>query len=122
VRKRAGRSDQVFSRGWAVAAGESVTAVPWSTQRSSTTILWMLARATACSVHGLAGVPVVVEADVANGLPNFTASRGLDVRTIHRHAGAGQVETSRAINHSHGAITASATMPRAVTAASLLGV
>jgi hypothetical protein len=30
----------------------------------------VLARATACSVHGLAGVPVLVEADVANGLPN----------------------------------------------------
>lgn len=29
----------------------------------------MLARATACSVQGLAGVPVMVEADVANGLP-----------------------------------------------------
>ena len=31
----------------------------------------MLARAIACSVHGLAGVPVVVEADIANGLPSF---------------------------------------------------
>jgi hypothetical protein len=33
----------------------------------------MLARAIACSVHGLAGVPVVVEADIANGLPVFTS-------------------------------------------------
>jgi hypothetical protein len=32
----------------------------------------MLARAIACSVHGLAGVPVVVEADIANGLPNLS--------------------------------------------------
>jgi hypothetical protein len=67
--------------------------------------------------------PALNDSPIENpGLPNFTASRGLDVRTIHRHAGAGQVETSRAINHSQGAITASATMPRAVTAASLLGV
>ena len=41
----------------------------------------VLARATACSVHGLAGVPVVVEADVANGLPNFTIV-GLTDRAI----------------------------------------
>ncbi|HEY8676680.1 MAG TPA: magnesium chelatase domain-containing protein [Candidatus Dormibacteraeota bacterium] len=41
----------------------------------------MLARATACSVHGLAGVPVVVEADIANGLPNFTIV-GLTDRAI----------------------------------------
>jgi hypothetical protein len=32
----------------------------------------VLARATACSVRGLAGVPVMVEADVANGLPSFS--------------------------------------------------
>jgi len=32
----------------------------------------VLARATACSVHGLAGVPVLVEADVTNGLPSST--------------------------------------------------
>jgi hypothetical protein len=32
----------------------------------------VLARATACSVHGLAGVPVLVEADITNGLPNFS--------------------------------------------------
>ena len=41
----------------------------------------MLARATACSVHGLAGVPVMVEADIANGLPNFTIV-GLTDRAI----------------------------------------
>ncbi len=41
----------------------------------------MLARATACSVHGLAGVPVLVEADIANGLPNFTIV-GLTDRAI----------------------------------------
>jgi magnesium chelatase family protein len=41
----------------------------------------VLARATACSVHGLAGVPVVVEADIANGLPNFTIV-GLTDRAI----------------------------------------
>ena len=41
----------------------------------------MLARATACSVHGLAGVPVVVEADIASGLPNFTIV-GLTDRAI----------------------------------------
>ncbi|MDQ6846202.1 MAG: YifB family Mg chelatase-like AAA ATPase [Candidatus Dormibacteraeota bacterium] len=41
----------------------------------------MLARATACSVHGLAGVPVMVEADVANGLPCFTIV-GLTDRAI----------------------------------------
>jgi len=41
----------------------------------------MLARAIACSVHGLAGVPVVVEADIANGLPNFTIV-GLTDRAI----------------------------------------
>ena len=50
-------------------------------QLSSTTILWMLARAIACSVHGLAGIPVVVEADIANGLPNFTIV-GLTDRAI----------------------------------------
>ncbi len=41
----------------------------------------MLARATACSVQGLAGVPVMVEADIANGLPNFTIV-GLTDRAI----------------------------------------
>ncbi len=41
----------------------------------------MLARATACSVHGLAGVPVMVEADIANGLPCFTIV-GLTDRAI----------------------------------------
>ena len=41
----------------------------------------VLARATACSVHGLAGVPVVVEADITNGLPNFTIV-GLTDRAI----------------------------------------
>jgi magnesium chelatase family protein len=41
----------------------------------------VLARATACSVHGLAGVPVMVEADIANGLPNFTIV-GLTDRAI----------------------------------------
>jgi magnesium chelatase family protein len=41
----------------------------------------MLARAIACSVHGLAGIPVVVEADIANGLPNFTIV-GLTDRAI----------------------------------------
>jgi DNA invertase Pin-like site-specific DNA recombinase len=41
----------------------------------------MLARATACSVHGLAGVPVLIEADIANGLPNFTIV-GLTDRAI----------------------------------------
>jgi magnesium chelatase family protein len=41
----------------------------------------MLARAIACSVHGLAGVPVVVEADITNGLPNFTIV-GLTDRAI----------------------------------------
>ena len=41
----------------------------------------MLARAVACSVHGLAGVPVTVEADIANGLPNFTVV-GLTDRAI----------------------------------------
>lgn len=41
----------------------------------------MLAHSIACSVQGLAGVPVVVEADVANGLPNFTIV-GLTDRAI----------------------------------------
>jgi magnesium chelatase family protein len=41
----------------------------------------VLARATACSVHGLAGVPVVVEADITNGLPSFTVV-GLTDRAI----------------------------------------
>jgi magnesium chelatase family protein len=41
----------------------------------------VLARATACSVHGLAGVPVMVEADIANGLPCFTIV-GLTDRAI----------------------------------------
>ncbi len=41
----------------------------------------MLARATACSVHGLAGLPIVVEADIANGLPSFTIV-GLTDRAI----------------------------------------
>jgi magnesium chelatase family protein len=41
----------------------------------------VLARATACSVHGLAGVPVLIEADIANGLPNFTIV-GLTDRAI----------------------------------------
>jgi magnesium chelatase family protein len=41
----------------------------------------VLARATACSVHGLAGVPVVVEADITNGLPTFTVV-GLTDRAI----------------------------------------
>jgi magnesium chelatase family protein len=41
----------------------------------------MLARATACSVHGLAGIPVVVEADITNGLPSFTIV-GLTDRAI----------------------------------------
>ncbi|MBJ7610258.1 MAG: YifB family Mg chelatase-like AAA ATPase [Candidatus Dormibacteraeota bacterium] len=41
----------------------------------------MLARAVACSVRGLAGVPVIVEADIANGLPNFTVV-GLTDRAI----------------------------------------
>jgi magnesium chelatase family protein len=41
----------------------------------------VLARATACSVHGLAGVPVLVEADITNGLPNFTIV-GLTDRAI----------------------------------------
>lgn len=41
----------------------------------------VLARAIACSVRGLAGVPVIVEADLANGLPNFTIV-GLTDRAI----------------------------------------
>ncbi|HSP64798.1 MAG TPA: YifB family Mg chelatase-like AAA ATPase [Candidatus Deferrimicrobium sp.] len=41
----------------------------------------MLARATACSVHGLAGIPVTIEADIANGLPSFTIV-GLTDRAI----------------------------------------
>jgi magnesium chelatase family protein len=41
----------------------------------------VLARAIACSVRGLAGVPVTVEADLANGLPNFTIV-GLTDRAI----------------------------------------
>lgn len=39
----------------------------------------VLARATACSVHGLAGVPVMVEADVANGLPSFSVVEPMGV-------------------------------------------
>lgn len=41
----------------------------------------VLATATACSVRGLAGVPVTVEADVSNGLPAFTIV-GLTDRAI----------------------------------------
>jgi magnesium chelatase family protein len=41
----------------------------------------VLSRAIGCSVQGLAGVPVVVEADIANGLPNFTIV-GLTDRAI----------------------------------------
>jgi magnesium chelatase family protein len=41
----------------------------------------VLSRATSCSVLGLAGVPVTVEADITNGLPNFTVV-GLTDRAI----------------------------------------
>ena len=41
----------------------------------------VLARATACSVQGLVGVPVMVEADATNGLPSFTIV-GLTDRAI----------------------------------------
>jgi magnesium chelatase family protein len=44
-------------------------------------MLCMLTRATGCSVQGLAGIPVMVEADIANGLPNFTIV-GLTDRAI----------------------------------------
>jgi hypothetical protein len=33
----------------------------------------MVATAISCTVQGLSGVPVTVEADVANGLPRYTA-------------------------------------------------
>jgi magnesium chelatase family protein len=41
----------------------------------------MIARTIGCAVQGLAGVPVTVEADVSNGLPNFTIV-GLTDRAI----------------------------------------
>ncbi|MGA8015235.1 MAG: YifB family Mg chelatase-like AAA ATPase [Candidatus Dormiibacterota bacterium] len=41
----------------------------------------MVAIAISCAVHGLSGVPVTVEADVTNGLPNFTIV-GLTDRAI----------------------------------------
>lgn len=41
----------------------------------------MIACATSCATHGLAGVPIRVEADIANGLPNFTIV-GLTDRAI----------------------------------------
>ncbi len=41
----------------------------------------MIAAALSCATRGLAGVPVTVEADVANGLPNFTIV-GLTDRAI----------------------------------------
>jgi magnesium chelatase family protein len=52
----------------------------------------VLSRAIGCSVQGLAGVPVVVVADIANGLPNFTTDRAIQearerVRASIRNAG-----------------------------------
>lgn len=41
----------------------------------------MFARAVSCALRGVAGVPVTVEADVANGLPSFTVV-GLTDRAI----------------------------------------
>src|SRR5438309_8047956 len=41
----------------------------------------MLAHTQGCAVRGISGVPVAVEADVANGLPNFTIV-GLTDRAI----------------------------------------
>ena len=41
----------------------------------------MIAKAMSCVVHGLSGVPVTVEVDVANGLPSFTIV-GLTDRSI----------------------------------------
>jgi magnesium chelatase family protein len=41
----------------------------------------MVATATSCSIHGIAGVPVTVECDVQNGLPCFTIV-GLTDRAI----------------------------------------
>jgi magnesium chelatase family protein len=41
----------------------------------------MVATAISCAVHGLSGVPVTVEVDVANGLPSFTIV-GLTDRAI----------------------------------------
>ncbi|MBV8528599.1 MAG: YifB family Mg chelatase-like AAA ATPase [Candidatus Dormibacteraeota bacterium] len=41
----------------------------------------MIACATSCSTYGLAGIPIRVEADIANGLPNFTVV-GLTDRAI----------------------------------------
>ena len=41
----------------------------------------MFATSTSCALRGLAGVPVVVEADVSSGLPGFTIV-GLTDRAI----------------------------------------
>ena len=41
----------------------------------------MTASAICCAVHGIAGVPVTVEADVSSGLPGFTVV-GLTDRAI----------------------------------------
>ena len=41
----------------------------------------MFAMAIGCALRGVAGVPVTVEADLANGLPNFTVV-GLTDRAI----------------------------------------
>jgi hypothetical protein len=37
----------------------------------------MTASAMCCAVHGIAGVPVTVEADVSNGLPGFSVAQPL---------------------------------------------
>src|ERR1700736_6364628 len=41
----------------------------------------MFAMAVSCALRGVAGIPVTVEADLANGLPNFTVV-GLTDRAI----------------------------------------
>src|SRR3981081_4206481 len=43
--------------------------------------MYMVATTTSCSIHGIAGIPVTVECDVQNGLPNFTIV-GLTDRAI----------------------------------------
>ena len=51
------------------------------TQRCADTLRSVIASAISCATHGLAGVPIRVEADIANGLPNFTIV-GLTDRAI----------------------------------------
>src|SRR5487761_1184834 len=52
-----------------------------ATRRRCVMLACMVAKAICCAVQGLSGVPVTVEADVANGLPSFTIV-GLTDRAI----------------------------------------